>query len=159
MKRVLGITFAVLAMAAIALGADNTIGIWKYNAAKSTPTTGVSKIVTETLTRTAGTGGGAHVAAKGVREDKSKIDWSYTAKYDGKAVPVSGPGAPPWNRIAVTQVDANNLTEVRTNTGNNYHADVQTMVSADGKTMTSNLQGIDANGMKFKAVAVFDRQK
>jgi hypothetical protein len=51
MKRVLGITFAVLAMAAIALGADNTLGTWKYNTAKSKPAPGVSPITNLTLTR------------------------------------------------------------------------------------------------------------
>jgi hypothetical protein len=42
MKRVLGITFAVFALAAIAFGADNTLGTWKYNTAKSKQAPGVS---------------------------------------------------------------------------------------------------------------------
>jgi len=44
MKRVLGITFAVLAVAAIAFGADNTLGTWKYDTAKSKLAPGASPI-------------------------------------------------------------------------------------------------------------------
>ena len=57
MKRVLAITFAVFAMAAIAFGADNTLGTWKRDTAKSKSAPGVSPITNETLTREAVDGG------------------------------------------------------------------------------------------------------
>ncbi len=57
MKRVLRMTFAAVAMVAGALAADNTLGTWKYNAAKSKPALGVSPITNLTITREAADGG------------------------------------------------------------------------------------------------------
>jgi hypothetical protein len=70
MKKVMGITFAVLAMAVIAFGADNTLGTWTYNAAKSKPNPAVSPIKNLTLTREAADGG-VKSSAKGERADGS----------------------------------------------------------------------------------------
>ena len=91
MKKVLGITFAVLAMAAIAFGADNTLGTWKRDAAKSKSAAGTSPITNLTVTREAADGG-VKISAKGERADGSKIDTVTIAKYDGKEVAVTGTG-------------------------------------------------------------------
>jgi len=156
MKRVLGITFAVLAMAAIAFGADNTLGTWKYNAAKSKPNPAVSPIKNLTLTREAADGGVKN-SAKGERADGSKFDASYTAKYDGKEVTVTGTNLT-YDTIAIKQVNADTLTEERSKKGGKYHASLRTVVSKDGKTMTATQKGTGADGNAFTAVAVFDKQ-
>jgi hypothetical protein len=156
MKRVLGITFAVLAMAAIAFGADNTLGTWKYNAAKSKPRPGVSPIKNETVIGEAADSG-VRRSVKGEREDGSKIDNSYTAKYDGKEVAVMGTNLT-FDTIAIKQVNANTLTEERSKKGGKYHSSVRTVVSADGKTMTVTQKGADADGKAFTSLAVFDKQ-
>jgi len=158
MKRVLGMTFAVLAMAAIAFGADNTLGTWKYNAAKSKPAPGASPITNLTLTREAANGGVKN-SAKGERADGSKIDNTYTAKYDGKEVAMTlmATGTV-FDTIAIKQVNANTITEERTKKGGKYHSSVRTVVSADGKTMTSTQKGTGADGKAFTSVAVFDQQ-
>jgi hypothetical protein len=156
MKKVLGMTCAVLAMASIALGADNTLGSWKYNAAKSKPAAGVSPIKDLTATREA-TDGGVKISAKGERADGSKIDTTTIAKYDGKDVEVTGTGLT-WDSTAVKQVNANTLTEERSKKGGKYHSTVRTVVSKDGKTMTSTSKGTSTDGKPFSAVAVFDKQ-
>jgi len=156
MKRVLGMTFAVLAMAAIAFGADNTLGSWKYNAGKSKPAPGVSPITNLTVMREAADGGVKN-SAKGARADGSKIDDSYTAKYDGKEVAMTGTGLT-WDTTAIKQVNANTVTEERSKKGGKYHSTVRTVVSADGKTMTSTAKGTGADGKAFTAVTVFDKQ-
>ena len=156
MKRVLGMTFAVLAVAAIALGADNTVGTWKYNAGKSKPAPGVSPIKNLTVTREAADGG-AKISTNGERADGSKMESSNTVKYDGKAAPATGTGVA-WDTQAIKQVNANTLTEERTKKGGKYHSSVRTVVSADGKTMTSTSKGTNADGKPFTAVAVFDKQ-
>jgi hypothetical protein len=156
MKRVLGITFAVLAMAAIALGADNTLGIWKYNAGKSKQAPGVSPITSLTVTREAADGG-AKISTKGERADGSKIDNSYAPKYDGKEVAVTGTGLT-WDTVAIKQVSANTLTEERSKKGGKYHSSVRDVVSKDGKTMTATTKGTGTDGKAFTAVAVFDKQ-
>jgi hypothetical protein len=155
MKRVLGIAFAVLAMAAIAFGADNTLGTWKYNAGKSKPAPGLPPITSLTVTREAADGG-AKISAKAERADGSKIDNTYTVKYDGKEVAVPGEG--PWDTTAIKQVNANTLTEERSKKGGKYHSTVRFVVSADGKTMTATSKGTGADGEAFTAVAVWDKQ-
>jgi hypothetical protein len=156
MKRVLGMTFAALAMAVIAFGADNTLGSWKYNAAKSKQPSGVSPIANLTVTKEA-VDGGAKISVKGERADGSKIDTVTTAKYDGKEVAVTGTGTP-WDTDAIKQVDANTLTETRSKQGGKYRAAVRHVVSADGKTMTLTAKGTGADGKPFTSVTVFDKQ-
>jgi hypothetical protein len=156
MKRAIGITFVVLAMAAIAAGADNTLGTWKYDTGKSTPAPGVSPITNLTVTREA-IDGGAKISAKGERADGSKIDTVTTAKYDGKEVTVTGTGLT-WDTNAIKQADANTLTEERSKKGGKYHSSVRTVVSKDGKTMTSTTKGTSTDGKPFTSVAVFDKQ-
>jgi hypothetical protein len=112
MKRALTMTFAVVAIVATAFGADNTLGSWKYNTAKSTTPTGVSPITSLTVTREA-TGDGVKVTAKGERKDGSKIDTTTIAKYDGKEVPVKGSGLA-WDTVSIKQSGDNALTEERT---------------------------------------------
>jgi hypothetical protein len=156
MKRILGMTFAVLAMAAVALGADNTLGSWKYNTRKSKPAPGVSPITNLTVVREAADGG-ARISVKGERADGSKIDTITTTKYDGKEVAVTGTGTP-WDTTAIKQVDANTLTEERSKKGGKYHSTVRTVVSTDGKTMTSTAKGTGTDGNAFTTVTVFDKQ-
>ena len=157
MKRVLAITFAVFAMAAIAFGADNTLGTWKYNTAKSKTASGVSPITNATVTREAADGG-VKIAVKGERVDGSKIDNITTAKYDGKEVAVMGTALGAWDTSAIKQVNANTVTEERSKKGGKYHSTVRFAVSGDGKTMTATTKGIGADGKAFTAVAVWDKQ-
>ena len=96
-------------------------------------------------------------SAKGERADGSKIDSTYTAKYDGKEVAAPGTGFA-WDTIAVKQVNANTLTDERSKKGGKYHATGRTVVSKDGKTMTMTLKGTNADGKAFTAVNVFDKQ-
>ena len=156
MNRVLGITFAALAMAAIAFGADNTLGTWKFNTAKSKQAAGVSPITSLTVTREAADGG-ATITAKGERADGSKIDTVTTAKYDGKEVAVTGEGLT-WDTTAIKQLNANTLTEERTKKDGKYHATARTVASKDGKTLTATSKGTSADGKAFTSVAVFDKQ-
>ncbi len=156
MKKALGITFAVLAMAAIAFGADNTLGTWKRDAAKSKPAPGTSPITNLTVMREAADGG-VKITANGERADGSKIDTVTIAKYDGKEVAVTGTGLT-WDTVAIKQVNANTLTEERSKKGGKYHATVRTVVSKDGKMMTVTAKGTGADGKAFTTVNVFDKQ-
>ena len=105
MTNSLRIAVALTALAAGAFGADNTLGTWKLKPEKSKPPAGQSRITSLTVVRE-GASSGAKVTVKGEREDKSKIDASYTATYDGKDVTVSGAGLP-YDTLAIKQVDAN----------------------------------------------------
>jgi hypothetical protein len=151
MNRVLWVEFAVMA-----LGDDNTLGSWKYKSGKSKRAPGVSPITNLTVTREA-TDDGAKISAKGERADGSKIDTVTTVKYDGAEAALTGTGLT-WDTTAVKKINANTITEERSKKGGKYHATVRTVVSKDGKTMTSSSKGTDADGKAFTAVAVFDKQ-
>jgi|SRR5580693_10314836 hypothetical protein len=154
--RFLAISTVLVAIATIALGADNTLGTWKYNAAKSKAAPGVPAITDLNVTRES-TPGGVKVTVKGERTDGSKIDTVTDAKYDGKAVPVTGTGLV-WDTTAIKQVNADTITEERSKQGGKYHSTVRTVVSKDGKMMTATTKGTDADGKPFTAVAVFEKQ-
>jgi hypothetical protein len=154
--RFLAVPTVLVAMATITLGADNTLGTWKYNPAKSKAAPGVPAITNLTVTRES-TPGGVKITAKGERADGSKIDSLTDAKYDGKPVSVTGTGLP-WDMTAIKQVNADTVTEERSKQGGKYHSTARTVVSKDGKMMTSTTKGTDAEGKAFTAIAVSDKQ-
>ena len=156
MKKTLRIIAAMFALAAIAIGADNTTGSWKYNTAKSKQPAGISPITNLTVTREA-SDGGSTITAKGERADGTKIDSVTTLKYDGKPVSVTGTGLA-WDTTSVKRVNDNTLTEERSMKGGKYHSVVHTVISKDGKTMTSTAKGTGTDGKPFTSVGVFDKQ-
>ena len=152
------LTKALVALAittVAALAADNTIGTWKLDAAKSTYTPAPMPIKSLTLTREASDGGVKH-STQGERADGTAINASYTAKYDGKDVQVSGNSQ--YDTIAIKQLNANTLTDDRKKTGGPYKATGRTVVSNGGKTMTTTTKGTNADGKEFTQVLVFDKQ-
>jgi hypothetical protein len=156
MKRSMRIAFAMAAFAAVALCADNTLGTWKLNPAKSKPSAGQSPIKSLTVVREAA-GDGVKATIKGEREDGSKIDVSYTLKYDGKAVTMSGAGLP-YDTLAVKKVDANTTTDVRSKKGGAYKGTGRFVVSNDGRTATLTTKGTGADGKPFSGTTVYDKQ-
>ena len=156
MKKSLRIAVAMAAIATSALCADNTLGTWKLNPEKSKPPAGQSRITSLTIVRV-GSGDGVQVTAKGEREDKSKIDTSYSAKYDGKEVTISGSGLP-YDTIAIQQVDANTLSDVRSKKGGMYKGTGRWVVSNGGKTATLTTKGTGADGKPFSGTSVYEKQ-
>ena len=156
MKRSLRIAFAMAAIGWVALCADNTLGTWKLNPEKSKPAAGQSRITSLTVVSEA-SGDGVKVTVKGEREDKSKIDASYTVKYDGKEVTISGSGLP-YDTVAIKQVNADTLTDVRSKKGGTYKGTGRFVVSNGGKTATLTTKGTGADGKPFSALTVYDKQ-
>jgi hypothetical protein len=152
------LTKAFLAMAittAVAFGADNTIGTWKLNVEKSKYSPAPMPLKNLTVTREAADGG-VKVTATGERTDGTAINGSYTAKYDGNDVQVTG--NLPYDTIAIKQANANTLTDARKKTGGPYKATSRTVVSNGGKTMTTTTKGINADGKDFTSTLVSDKQ-
>jgi hypothetical protein len=147
--------FAVLAIASIAFGADNRLGTWKLNTAKSKQAPGGSPITNFTETIEAADGG-EKITAKVERADGSKNDLVETAPF-GKEIPM--PAGARWDTVEEKQVDANTFTlERRSRKAGKYHSTVRIVVSKDGKSMTYTENGTDADGKLFTSVLVFDRQ-
>jgi hypothetical protein len=152
------LTRALIALTIATIGAfaaDNSIGTWKFNAEKSKYTPAPGPVKSLTLTREA-VDGGVKVTQTGERTDGTAINASYTAKYDGKDVPVTGNA--PYDTIAVKQVNANSLTDERKKTGGSYRASGHMVISGGGKTMTTTTKGTAADGKPFTSTYVFDKQ-
>ena len=115
-------TLLALALPAIAaFGADNSLGTWKLNVEKSKYAPAPMPLKSLTVTREAADGG-VKVTNTGEQADGTAINSSYTAKYDGKDVQVTGNS--PYDTIAIKQVNANTLTDARKKTGGPYQATV-----------------------------------
>ena len=156
MKRSLRMVVALAAVATAAFCADNTLGTWKLNPEKSQAPAGLPKITSLMVVRTAA-GDAVKVTVKGEREDKSKVDVSYTAKYDGKEVTLSGSGLP-YDTLAIKQLNANTLTDVRTKKGGPYKGTGRFEVSPDGKTATLTTKGTGADGKPFSGMTVYEKR-
>src|SRR6516164_3408010 len=152
MRRLVNMALLALAVTTItAFGADNTLGTWKLNVAKSKYTPAPMPVKSLTVTREA-SDGGVKQTVTGERADGTAASGSYAARYDGNEVQVTGNS--PYVTIAIKQVNANTLTEERKKTGGSYKATSRIVVSNGGKTMTATVKGTNADGKAFTQVFV-----
>jgi len=156
MRTLLARALVALAITTVAVfGADNTIGTWKLNVEKSKYTPAPMPVKSLTVTREA-SDGGVKVTLTGEQADGTAINASYTVKYDGKEVPVTG--NLPYDTIAIKQVNANTLTDERKKTGGPYKATGRIVVSNGGKAMTTTAKGTNTAGKAFTQNFAFDKQ-
>ena len=152
------ITIAILSLglAAVLPAADNSLGTWKRNISKTkTLTPAANPVKSYSMVREAA-GNGVKTTVNGERADGSKIQSSYTLKYDGVPVPVTGDS--PFDKYAMKQIDANTFTTEAWNSRNKYHTKGKTVVSKDGKTLTATFEGTDVDGKPLKTTVVSERQ-
>jgi hypothetical protein len=150
---------ALIAMAfttLAAFGADNSLGAWKFSPEKSKYTPAPMPLKSLTITREAADGG-VKVTTVGERADGTKVDTTYTAKYDGSPASVSGAGAL-YDTISIKQVNANTLTDERKKTGGSYQASGRYVISSDGKVMTWTSKGTNQDSKPFTATLVYEKQ-
>jgi hypothetical protein len=155
MRHIVTMLLLGTAVAAImAFGADNSLGTWKLNLEKSRFTPGPLPVKNIILTRQEAEGG-VRTTATGEQVNGDPINSSSVAKYDGKEyfVPSS-----PWDTTTNTQVDANTFTATSKKAGGKYSSTSRTVISKDGKTMTTTSIGTDGEGKSFNNTSVFDKQ-
>jgi hypothetical protein len=140
--------------AALTSAADSSVGTWKLNVAKSM-FTGSYVVKSQTDVREATPDGGVKVTREGQLGDGTAIKGSFTYKYDGKEYPATGLA---FDALSVKRIDANTLAFEVKKTGGKYHVTGQTVISADGKTMTQTAKGTDAEGKPISSTVVFDKQ-
>jgi len=149
------IAAALLAFAATpsqAQPADSMLGTWKLNVAKSKSPYKSGTSVVEAV------GDGVKVTADMVGADGTAYHWTWTAKYDGKDVPITG--TTPFGAgtvAALTRVDARTAKIVGKRNGEVILTQV-IVTSADGKTRTLTTKGKDAKGQAVETVSVYDKQ-
>jgi len=147
----------VFAITAITIfGADNSIGTWNVNLAKSSYTPAPMPLKSLSVVREEAPDG-VKATLTGERTDGSAINASYTAKYDGSPARVTGVGTP-YDTISIKQVDANTFTYEAKQTNGKYRSHGRSVVSKDGKTMTTKARGTDANGKPMTLTLVYEKQ-
>ena len=135
------------------LAADSPfVGTWKRNTAKSKLASsgiGQSTVVVEA------TASGLKSTITGVNAKGEPVNFSYEATLDGKAATVTG--SPTVDSTMLTQVNPHHITATGTKDGKTVYSDHR-HVSKDGKTMTIERDATSADGQKYHAKLVLDRQ-
>lgn len=144
---------SVLAFAAVAF-ADNHVGTWKLNLAKSSFSPGPAP-KSQTLKIEAWGDDGVKYTSDGVGPDGKPTHAEFQAKYDGKDVPFKG--NPDADTLAYKRIDANTL-EATTKLKGKTTITAKAVVSKDGKTRTLTQTGTDAQGRTVKNVLVYEKQ-
>jgi len=150
------ITLFVVALAIFAATADadgQHSGVWKLNPSKSTQNPGPGpKELTETIILSKNR---YKVDANGTAVDGKPMHIEFDAKFDGKDYPVIGV---PWaDTLSVKWIDADSPQIIQKKDGQ-VTMIITCKVSANGKTRTCTLKGMDAEGRKVSNVVLFDRQ-
>ena len=148
------VVISVLVFTAVVIAADNNVGTWQLNLAKSNYSPGPAP-KSQTLKIEAWGDDGVRYAADGVGADGKPTHTEFQAKYDGKDYPFKG--NPDADRLSYKRIDANTLEATTTLKGQNTTM-VKVVVSADGKTRTVTQTGTNAQGQALNITSVYERQ-
>jgi hypothetical protein len=151
--RIAAVTTALSVMATAAcFGASPQMGTWKLNEAKSKLAPGMGKNTTVIYAEQKDK---IKITVEGVDKDGKPTHGVWIGKWDGKAYPAKGNVS--WNSAAYKVVN-DHTNDITTMKDGKVMWTGRITVAADGKTRTVNINGTDANGKKFKAKAVYDKQ-
>ena len=145
--------FALLLSSSMASAADNWLGTWKMNAAKSKFVSGAAP-KSQTLKFEAASGA-IKLTSDSVDAAGKAAHSEYTAKFDG--TDAAWTGNPNADSAAPKRVDANTYENVW-KLGGKVTVTAKVVVSADGKTLTITQSGKDAKGGPIETTTVYDRQ-
>jgi hypothetical protein len=137
----------------MALGADNWLGTWKLNPAKSKYIPGPAP-KSQTLKQEAWEGG-IKLTTETTDATGNTTHGEYSAKFDGKDYPWMG--NPNADTISIKRVDDNTYQATWKLKGK-VTITSKTVVSKDGKTRTTTQTGTDAQGKAVNNVTVYDKQ-
>ncbi len=136
-----------------ALAAENWIGTWKLDVAKSKFSPGPGpKSMTATF---AATPDGIKFSSDGVDAEGNATHTEFVSKFDGKEVPYTG--NPNADTASPKKIDANSYENPWKKDGKpttTSHA----VVSKDGKTLTIHQTGKNAKGEAVNSTVVFIKQ-
>ncbi len=142
----------VLSSSAV-LAADNWLGTWKVDLAKSKYSPGPAP---KSLTlKYEATPGGTKFTGDGVGADGKPNHTMFLSKFDGKDVPYEG--NPDADMASPMKIDDNSYTNTWKK-GGKATITAKVVVSADGKTMTITQIGTNAKGEAVNITAVYSKQ-
>ena len=145
------VAFCLSALAA-SFAADNNVGTWKLNDAKSKIPAGAAK--NNTVVYTAA-GDSYKCVVDGVDGAGKPTHNEWTGKFDGKDYAVTGDAASDMR--SVQKVDDRHYKITSKKAGKTTLSGTIEF-SADGKTRTLTTTGTDASGKKMTSTAVYDKQ-
>ena len=148
------VVVSVLLLTAVVIAADNNVGTWKLNLAKSNYSPGPAP-QSQTLKIEAWGDDGVKYTSDGVGADSKKTHTEFQAKYDGKEYPFKG--NPDADHITYKRIDAFHVEAITTLKGKPAGA-TKVAVSKDGKTRTLTQTGKNAQGQTINNVVVFEKQ-
>jgi hypothetical protein len=123
------VAVSVLVLGSIAQAADNQVGTWKLNVAKSKYSPGPAP--KEGILTIESQADGLKFTIHGTDAEGKTVHMEFSPKYDGKDYPATGmPGAD----------------------------SVRSVVSTDGKTRTATQEGTNAKGERVNNTIVYDKQ-
>lgn len=132
------------------------MGIWKLNVSKSVYENAAMPRENTRIHEDRG-GGFVLVIQDGVNAQGAKTHSEYIYKPDGKDYPVAAPGAPGVQHIALKAVDPTTVTYQQKLDGR-VTSDGKRTMSKDGRTMTLEQTGTNAQGQKVHTIAIYDKQ-
>jgi hypothetical protein len=137
--------------------ADAFTGTWKLNVGESKFAKG--RELTDATVTSVEQGDNAMVTVKGTGGGGKAISTKYMLPRKGgtlnytEGVPSAGAGA----TVVVKRVDANTIDGASTINGKQVQT-IHSVISADGKTLTQTINGVDEGGKAYRSVLVYDRQ-
>jgi hypothetical protein len=143
-----------VALTAVVFAADNNVGTWKLNLAKSKYSPGPAP-KSQTLKIEAWGEDGVKYTADGVGADGKPTHAEFQAKYDGKDYAFKG--NPDADTLAYKRIDANTL-EATLKMKGKPTITAKAMVSKDGKTRTVTQMGKNAQGQSIDITSVYEKQ-
>jgi hypothetical protein len=144
---------AIVLSSSVVLAAENWLGTWKLNTAKSKYSPGPGpKSLTLKFEATAD---GIKLTSDGVNAEGKPTHAEYVSKFDGTDAPWEG--NPDADTASAKKIDDNNYENVWKKEGKTTIT-AKVVVSKSGKTLTTTLVGTNAKGETVKNVAVYDRQ-
>lgn len=144
---------ALVLSSSVAVAAENWLGTWKMNPAKSKYSPGPGpKSLTLKFEAAAD---GIRLTSDGVNSEGNPTHGGYVSKFDGKDVPYAG--NPDADVASARKIDDNHFTNVWKK-GGKPTITAKAVVSDDGKTLTITLTGTNAKGATVNNKVVYDRQ-
>ncbi len=150
--RTIVLSLALCFIGAMCFAENVNMGTWKLNEAKSKIGSGAPKNTTVTYEAA---GDSVKVTVDGTLPDGSSGHSEWTGKFDGKYYPVTGD--PDSDMRMYKQVNSHTLVLTDKKDGKVTET-IHVVVSADGKSRTVTLSGMDAKGKKVSSTSVYDKQ-
>jgi len=144
---------AIVLSSSVALAAENWLGTWKLDVAKSKFVPGPGP---KSLTlKFEATKDGIKVTSDRVDAEGKATHGGYVSKFDGKDAPWEG--NPEADMASPKKIDENSY-ENTWKKGGKVTIVAKGVVSKDGKTLTVTQTGTDSKGRAVNSTAVYDKQ-